>query len=87
VVDPHVVAFSLTSAFILVSALGTVASKRLFQSALFLAATLVGVAVLFLLLGAEFLFIVQILVYVGAIVTLILFAIMFTQGSALEEET
>lgn len=83
--DPDTVTFSLTSAFVLLMGLLTVMSKKLFHSALFLAASLIGVAVVFLTLGAEFLFVVQILVYVGAIVTLILFGIMFTHGSAEEE--
>lgn len=84
-VDADVVVFSLVSAFVVIAALATVVSRKLFPSALFLAATLIGVATVFLTLGAEFLFVVQILVYVGAVVTLILFAIMFTHGSAQEE--
>ena len=84
--EGDVVAFSLVSAVLLVAALATVVSRKLFHSALFLAASLIAVAVVFLTLHAEFLFVVQILVYVGAIVTLILFAIMFTHGSAREEE-
>jgi len=83
--DADTVTFSLVAAVLLVGALATVVSRKLFQSALFLALTLVGVATVFLTLQAEFLFVVQILVYVGAIVTLILFAIMFTHGSAEEE--
>ncbi len=83
--DPELVGFSFVSAVLLVTALLTVTSRKLFQSALFLAFALVSVAVLFLTLSAEFLFVIQILVYVGAIVTLILFAIMFTHGSAQEE--
>lgn len=82
--DPDLIAFLALSAVVLGAALATVLTRRLFYSALFLAGTLVGVASLFLLLEAEFLFVVQILVYVGAIVTLILFAIMFTGGSTQE---
>lgn len=81
-----VIGFSIFAAILIVAALGVVLSRKLFHSALFLAASLVGVAVVFLTLQAEFLFVVQILVYVGAIVTLILFAIMFTHGSATEED-
>lgn len=84
-VSGDVVAFALIAAFTLISALLTVFTHRLFTSALFLAATLLGVACLFLLLEAQFLFVIQILVYVGAIVTLILFAIMFTHGTTKEE--
>lgn len=84
-VQGDVIAFSLVAAFLIVTALCTVLFRTLFRSALFLAAAMVGVAVVFLMLHAEFLFAVQILVYVGAIVTLILFGIMFTYGSSREE--
>lgn len=84
-VSGDVVAFGLIAALTLGSGLLTVFTHRLFTSALFLAGTLLGVASLFLLLGAQFLFVIQILVYVGAIVTLILFAIMFTHGTTQEE--
>ena len=63
---------------ILVSAVWVVTLKNLFRAALSLGIVLVGVAMAFLLLGAEFLGFVQILVYVGAILTLIVFAIMLT---------
>lgn len=84
-VDGDTIAFGIIAGFTVVCALLCVFSHRLFTSALFLAGALVGVAMLFLMLNAQFLFVVQILVYVGAIVTLILFAIMFTQGSTREE--
>lgn len=84
-VDGDTVAFGIVAGLTVVSALLCVFSHRLFTSALFLAGALIGVAVLFLLLNAQFLFVIQILVYVGAIVTLILFAIMFTHGSTQEE--
>lgn len=82
--DADLVGFIAVGLFTLASAVAVVTTHRLFYSALWLAATLVGVASLFLVLEAEFLFIVQILVYVGAIVTLLLFAIMFTGGSTQE---
>lgn len=85
-VDADLVAFSIVATLTLIAALGVVAARKMFYSALFLAATLIGVAFTFLLLGAEFLFVVQILVYVGAITTLILFAIMFTEGGSTEED-
>lgn len=86
-VDGDVIAFGLIAGITVVSALLCVFSHRLFTSALFLAGALIGVAALFLMLNAQFLFVIQILVYVGAIVTLILFAIMFTHGSTKEEGT
>jgi NADH:ubiquinone oxidoreductase subunit 6 (subunit J) len=60
-------------------ALVVVVSRNLFHSAIFLAFAFVGVAGVYLLLQAEFLAGIQILVYVGAIVTLIVFAIMLSR--------
>ena len=59
-------------------ALRMVTSRNIFHSAIFLAMTLLGVAAVFLYLDAEFLAIAQILIYVGAIVTLFVFVIMLT---------
>ena len=85
-VSGDVIAFGILGALTVIMALLTVATHRLFHSALYLAGTLLGVATLFLMAGSQLLFVVQILVYVGAIVTLILFAIMFTHGTTREEE-
>lgn len=68
----------LLAALILVSALWVVTLRNLFRAALSLGLVLTGVAGLFILLEAEFLAFVQILVYVGAILTLVVFAIMLT---------
>ena len=68
----------LMAALVLVSAVWVVALRNLFRAALSLGVVLVGVAGLFVMLEAEFLAFVQILVYVGAILTLIVFAIMLT---------
>jgi NADH-quinone oxidoreductase subunit J len=51
-------------------------SKRLAYAALWLAGLFLAIAGLFLTLGAEFLAVVQVLIYAGAVITLILFAIM-----------
>lgn len=83
--DPDTAAFSVIAVVLLGTALLTVLTHRLFYSALFLAATLLGVGAVFLTLHAEFLFAIQLLVYAGAVVTLLLFAIMFTHGSTQEE--
>ena len=61
--------------------IGVVSSKSLFHSALFLILSLFGVAGYFVILSAGFLAAVQLLVYVGAIAILILFAIMFDRGA------
>jgi NADH:ubiquinone oxidoreductase subunit 6 (subunit J) len=62
----------------IVGALGVVLAHRVFHSALFLVMTLASVAAEFVILGADFLAMVEILVYVGAIMVLILFGIMLT---------
>ncbi len=62
----------------LAAALGVVLSRNIFHSALFLVGTLLGVAALYLALQAEFIAVVQILLYVGAVMTLVIFAIMLT---------
>ena len=74
----HVV-FIILSAVSLVGALGVVMAKSLFRAALFLVLSFVGVAGFYLLLEAEFLAMVQLLVYVGAISILIIFAIMLSR--------
>lgn len=72
------IAVTFLSALILISACWVVALRNLFRAALSLGVVLIGVAGLFILLEAEFLAFVQILVYVGAILTLVVFAIMLT---------
>lgn len=72
------VAFGLVSALVLVGAFWVVTLTNLFRAALSLGLVLVGIAGLFLLLQAEFLAFAQILVYVGAILTMVIFAIMLT---------
>jgi len=59
-----------------VSALLVILQKSVIYSALFLILTLFSVAILFLLLNAQFVAAVQVLVYAGAIMILFLFAIM-----------
>lgn len=63
-------------------ALGVVTLRNLFHSALCLAATLIGTAGLYIVLKAEYLAGIQILLYVGAVVTLIIFAVMLTEHLA-----
>jgi len=59
--------------------IGVVSSSNLFHSALYLIVSLFGVAGYYVLLSAGFLAVVQVMVYVGAIAILILFAIMFAR--------
>lgn len=71
-------AFGGLSILVLTSAVWVVMLSNLFRAALSLGLVLIGVAGFFILLEAEFLAFVQILVYVGAILTLVVFAIMLT---------
>jgi NADH:ubiquinone oxidoreductase subunit 6 (subunit J) len=73
------VIFIILGVLTLGCALMVVTRRNLFHSAVFLAFSFVGVAGIYLLLQAEFLAGIQVLVYVGAIVTLIIFAIMLTR--------
>ena len=63
---------------VLLGAIWVVTLENLFRAALSLGVVLIGIAALFLVLEAEFLAFVQILVYVGAILILVVFAIMLT---------
>lgn len=70
------VLFYVLAALILVSAVMTITRRNVVYSAVWLISTLVGVAGIFLLQGAEFLAGVQIIVYIGGIMVLFLFVIM-----------
>jgi len=61
------------------SAIMVVSARNIVHSAFYLATTLLCVAVYFIMLRAQYLAAVQILVYVGAVVVLILFALMLTR--------
>ena len=61
------------------AALGVVLVKDLFRAALLLIVVFMAVAGFFVLLSAEFLAVVQVLIYVGAIAILIIFAVMLTR--------
>lgn len=81
--EPSLIAFYALAAFILMTGLMTVISTRLFRSAIYLLFSLIGIAGLYFLLEVEFAAAVQIIVYVGGIVVLIIFSIFLTnQGGA-----
>ncbi|MBC7241585.1 MAG: NADH-quinone oxidoreductase subunit J [Anaerolineae bacterium] len=71
--------FIILSLFILGCALVVVTNRNLFHSALYLVFVFIGVAGLYLMLQAEFFAGIQVLIYVGAILTLIIFAIMLSR--------
>jgi NADH-quinone oxidoreductase subunit J len=76
-----VAVFYLLSLFILVTALLAVTSRKIFRSAIWLLFSLTGIAGLYFWLQMEFVAAVQIVVYVGGIVVLIIFSIFLTQQS------
>ena len=77
--------FLLTAALVLGSALMVVTTRNLIHAALWLIAALFGVAVLYVLLSAGFLAVVQVVVYIGAIAVLFIFAVMLTRREMREK--
>jgi len=74
------VVFIVLGLVTLAGAAGVVLNRNLFRSALFLVLSFVGVAGLYILLEVEFLAMIQLLVYVGAISILIIFAVMLSRN-------
>ena len=71
--------FYLLAAFTLVSAVLAVTTRHIFRAAIYLLFALIGIAGLYFWLQYEFIAAVQIVVYVGGIVVLIIFSIFLTQ--------
>src|SRR3972149_7297725 len=81
--EPGVVAaFWVLSATTIGGALMVAAVRNLIHAFLFLVLSFIGVAGLYLTLSADFIAVVQVLIYAGAIAVLMLFAIMLTPRSA-----
>ena len=72
------VVFAVFAGMSAIASLFAVTTRNLVHAALGLAAALIGAAGLFILFGAEFVGLAQILIYVGAVVILFLFGIMLT---------
>lgn len=75
------VLFYIFSALILLFGVLTVTSRKLFRTAIYLLGALVNTAAIYFLFKYEFIAVVQIIVYVGGIVVLILFSIFLTHHS------
>ena len=73
------ITFAALSIVLVGSALAVVLSKNLFHAVLWLALALTGTAGVFLMLDAEFLAAVQLLLYAGGIITIVVFAIVVTE--------
>jgi NADH-quinone oxidoreductase subunit J len=74
------VAFGIIAVAMAVAAIGVVTMKNIVHAALALVVVLAGVAAQYILLQAEFLGIVQVLIYIGAVLVLFLFGIMLTRS-------
>lgn len=74
------VIFYILAATMVGAAYRLVTTQNVVRAALFLAIVLGGVAAIFILLAAEFLAAVQVLVYIGAVVVLLLFGVMLTRA-------
>ena len=74
------IAFIVFALFSLGGALGVVTTRNLVHATLYLILSLFGAAGFFVLLSAPFMAVVQVLVYIGAIAILIVFAVMLTRS-------
>lgn len=81
------VLFILSTILTLGSALGVLITKNIMHSCIFLLGSLIGVAGLYVTLGADFVAATQIMVYVGGVVILMLFAVMLTGGKDFVSKT
>src|SRR5213082_4019729 len=75
----NTIAFVAIAILTLAAALAAATLQKLIHAALSFAMTFVGVAAFFFLLGAEFVGLVQVFVYVGAVAVLIVFTILLTR--------
>lgn len=80
------VAFLILAAITIASAIFVVISKEVIHSALYLALTFVCVAVVYFFLEAEFMGVIQLMVYVGAITIMFAFSIMLTRRTIMNDE-
>lgn len=81
---PLQIVFIITAATTLGAAVMVVTVRNLVHAALWLVVSLFGVAVMFVLLNAGFLAVAQVIIYIGAIAILMIFAIMLTRRVASE---
>jgi len=77
--------FLLVAAVTLGSGIAAVSARKMLHAALWLVLTLLGVAFIFALLDSSFFAVVQVLVYIGAISILIIFAVMLSRSSLTDE--
>jgi NADH-quinone oxidoreductase subunit J len=80
------IAFAIIAALTLASALGAMCFRNLVHCALCLAVTFAGLAAFYLQLGAPFVGWAQVLVYIGAVAILIVFAILLTRNESTPQQ-
>ena len=78
--------FFLMSTIVIGGALGLIYMQRVAHSMMCLIFCFIGVAGIFILMGAEFLAVIQILVYLASVMLVGLFGIMLTRRQILEED-
>jgi NADH-quinone oxidoreductase subunit J len=78
--------FYVVAALIIFAALKMVFSANLMHSALFMAVTFACIAVIYILLNADYLAVVQVMVYVGAITVLFVFGVMLTKREYMDKD-
>ena len=86
-VTPSLALFYLAATLVMGGALGVVLTRNIVYAAFALLASLMGVAGVFLLMFAEFLALVQVLIYGGAVVIVVLFSLMLTRIQDFERLT
>ena len=79
--------FAVIALTMIYAAFRVVTTGNVVHAALWLVVVLAGVAVQFLFLGAEFVAVTQVLVYIGAVVVLFLFGVMLTRASMGDDES
>ena len=84
-VDWELVAFLVLSALEVIGSILVVINKRLVRAAFWLAMTLVTIGAIYLLFLSEFVFLIQILVYAGAVPVLFVFGVMLTRRKIMDE--
>ncbi|MCL2785621.1 MAG: NADH-quinone oxidoreductase subunit J [Methanomassiliicoccaceae archaeon] len=84
--NPDAIAFLVVFAITIASALFVVISKEVVHSAFYLALTTICVAITYFFLEAEFVAIVQLMVYVGAVTIVFAFSIMLTRNKIMEKK-
>ena len=74
------VVFGILAAVMVIAAWKVVTTKNVVRAVLYLVVVLAGAGAQYLLLASEFIFVVQVIVYIGAIVVLFLFGTMLTRA-------